>query len=136
MNEWAPGVTRKMLRGRAAYWYSVWMLRLAACEVVLCVALLLAVLANQAGMLATPLFRVVIGLFAVNALAVCAFWAVGEIRQRREVRAGYTTVFDAWRSVDQVDDRTGQVIRLANERVGVGEVKMRKRASGQVRGVE
>jgi hypothetical protein len=136
MNEWAPGMTRSMLRGRTAYWYSVWMLRLAACEVVLCVALVLAALANQAGMLAAPLLFVVVGLFAVNALVACVLWAVGEIRQRREVRAGYTTVFDAWKSVDQVDDRTGQVIRLANEQVGAGEVKTRRRALGHVQQAE
>lgn len=134
MMEWTPDATRTMLSGRSGYWYSVWMLRLAACEVVLCIALLLSLFANQAGIMPRIAFLVVIGIFAANALMVFTFWAAGEIRQRREVRAGYTTVFDAWRNVEQVDDRTGHVIRLANEQVGVGEVKMRRYAVGQMRG--
>lgn len=104
------------------------MLRLAACEVVLCVALILSLLANQAGPISRIALMVVIGLFALNALVACVFWVAGEIRQRREASAGYTTVFDAWRGMEQVDDRTGYVIRRVDEQVSVGEVKMRRRS--------
>lgn len=100
-------MSRTTLAGRSGYWYSMWMLRLAVGEVVLCIFLALAFLAQSAGIIPRTLLFIIIAVFAVNAIAVCALWVVGEVRQRREVHAGYTTVFDSWTHVEQVDDRTG-----------------------------
>jgi hypothetical protein len=52
-------------------------------------------------------------LLDVLYLGVVVIWL--SVRKRRELRAGYTTVTNQYPDVDQVDPRTGHVVRLAVE---------------------
>ena len=47
-------------------------------------------------------------------------------RRRREVRAGYTTITNEFLEVDQVDPKTGHVVRLAGEEL-LGRAEYRHR---------
>lgn len=64
---------------------------------------------------ASPFLSVVMGLILLNVVYLAIVVLRLSMRKRREVRAGYTTVTNQYPEVDQIDPKTGRVVRIAGE---------------------
>lgn len=51
----------------------------------------------------------------LDVVSIVVLVIVFESRKRRELRMGYTTVTNQYPQVDQIDPKSGQVVRLAGE---------------------
>lgn len=82
----------------------------------LLLVLLVGMLIRGSGYWGSPILMTVVALLLIDAI----FFIPGvlirlSVRKRREVRAGYTTVTNQYPEVDQIDPKTGRIVRLAGE---------------------
>ncbi|MEU4388090.1 hypothetical protein [Promicromonospora sp. NPDC023805] len=90
-----------------------WAVRLAY---VLLAIFVVGMITTGEGYLKSPFLTAVMGLLLVEAVLFVPAILIGiALRKRKEVRAGYTTVTNEFPQVDQIDPKTGRVVRLAGE---------------------
>jgi hypothetical protein len=79
------------------------------------VILVTGMLLRGSGYGGSPFLTGVMVLVLLDILYLVFIVVWSSIRKRREVRAGYTTVANQYREVEQIDPKTGRIVRLAGE---------------------
>lgn len=129
IGEWNPELDARsrLLRGRSAWGLAdqmTWAVRVGF--VLLGILVIVILLPDAVGGKALFLFIVLFLLLLEGLIWVPVTIGRMLVRRRREVSAGYTTVTNEFSQVDQIDPRTGRVVRLAGEGL-LGPVEYQRR---------
>ncbi|MDR7382217.1 hypothetical protein [Promicromonospora iranensis] len=112
---WSLREVRTLVRGPSAFALLGWVLWGVGIGLVLLIVLVVGMLVRGTGYGGSPFSTVV--MIAILLDAAFLNWVViwVQAKKRREARAGYATVMNEKSGLEQVDSRTGRVIRLAGE---------------------
>ena len=114
VDQWMPGVTRKMLRGTPAIVWGRRVLVTALAIPGLSAVLLLGMLFTGDGYGSSSFLISVMALLCVDALILFASQILSSWKGRAEKNSGYTTFRDEM-DFDEVDHKSGQIVRMAGE---------------------
>lgn len=111
--EWNPQQVRVLARGPSAFALLGWILWGTGIGLALLAVLVVGMLIRGSGYGGSPFLTGVMVAILLDAgfLNCVAVWV--QVEKRREARAGYTTVMNEMPGLEQVDPRTGRVIRRA-----------------------
>lgn len=112
---WSPREARALVRGPSSFALLGWVLWGVGIGLSLLAVLVAGMLIRGSGYGGSPFLTVVMVMILLDAgfLNWVAIWV--QVKKRREARAGYTTVMNERPDLEQIDPRTGRVVRLAGE---------------------